>query len=43
VDEFEKLLKDSLHGWTGKPVVPILGFPHGSAHGWKWSQSFQRT
>jgi len=33
VDEFEKLLKDSPEGWTGKPVVPTLGFPYGSAHG----------
>ena len=34
VDEFEKLLKDSLDGGTGKPVVvPILGFPQGSARG----------
>jgi hypothetical protein len=30
VDEFEKLLKDSPDGGMGKPVVPILGFPHGS-------------
>jgi putative two-component system response regulator len=33
VDEFEKLLKDSPEGWTGKPVVPILGFPQGSTRG----------
>ena len=33
VDEFEKLLKDSPDGWTGKPVVPTLGFPYGSARG----------
>ncbi len=34
VDEFEKLLKDSPDGEMEKPVVvPILGFPQGSARG----------
>jgi cyclic di-GMP phosphodiesterase len=31
VDEFDKLLKESPEIWAGQAVVPILGFPSGSA------------